>query len=171
MLIQLLFVLLACGDSQTEGPAPAPAPAAQPAPEPEPEVDPKVEMKAAWDALAEDAQHPWLMAEGEKVYMKGGHGGIACNTCHNADGKGIKGAFPPLVGQKEHMGDCAQTAGNVINGLTGEMVVDGVTYNGVMIPQGELLNDYEIAAVATYVRNSWGNDYGDCTPDDVAKAR
>ena len=165
MSIQLLLILLACTEATTE--APAPAPAAEPAPQ----VDPAEEMKAAYDAVEGDARRDWLMAQGKTVYMKGGHGGIACNTCHNEDGKGTKGAFPPLVGQKEHMGDCAQTTGNVINGLTGEMVVDGVTYNGVMIPQGELLNDYEIAAVATYVRNSWGNDYGDCTPEDVAKAR
>ena len=69
------------------------------------------------------------------------------------------------------MGDCQKHAGMVINGLNGEIVVDGVTYNGVMTPQGELLDDLKIAAVLTYERNSWGNDFGDCSPADVAKAR
>jgi hypothetical protein len=36
-------------------------------------------------------------------------------------------------------------------------VVKGRTYNGVMPNQGNVLKDYEIASVLTYVRNSWGN--------------
>ena len=95
----------------------------------------------------------------------------ACSTCHQENGEGTKGAFPPLKGQKDHMGDCATHAGLVIKGMTGEIEVDGVKYNGVMTPQGELLSDIEIAAVITYERNSWGNDYGDCSPADVAGAR
>lgn len=121
-------------------------------------------------AMSEEERHSYLMGLGEKVYLTG-QGGIACTTCHQATGQGVPGAFPPLVGQKEHMGDCVSHAGLVINGLTGEMVVDGVTYNGVMTPQGELLNDLQIAAVISYARNSWGNDYGFCAPDDVARAR
>lgn len=171
-LIMSSFVLLAaCGGSEP-APAPAPAPKAEPAPPPEPKEDPVEKLNKEWAGLADDAaKHDFLMKTGENVYKKGGNGGIACTTCHQENGQGTKGAFPPLVGQKDHMGDCVNHAGIVINGLKGELEVDGVKYNGVMTPQGELLSDIEIAAVTTYVRNTWGNDFGDCKPEDVAAAR
>ena len=121
-------------------------------------------------AMSDEERQGFLMELGEKVYLTG-DGGIACTTCHQANGEGVPGAFPPLVGQKEHMGDCVNHAGLIIRGLSGEIVVNDVTYNSVMTPQGELLDDMRIAAVISYVRNSWGNAYGFCSPDDVAKAR
>ena len=167
----ILIVLAACGGSEpAAAPEPTPAPEVAPAPAPEPEPE-KVDPMEEFTALADDeARHAYLMDLGKRVYEKG-EGGIACQTCHQADGKGTPGAFPPLVGQKDHMGDCQKHAGMVINGLNGELVVDGVTYNGVMTPQGELLDDLKIAAVLTYERNSWGNDFGGCSPEEVAKAR
>jgi mono/diheme cytochrome c family protein len=120
--------------------------------------------------MSEPDRQAFLMKLGEKVY-KTGDGGVACVTCHGPEGKGTPGAFPPLVGQKDHMKDCVTHAGYVLRGLTGEMVVDGVTYNGVMTPQADLLNDLQIAAVMSFERHSWGNDYGWCSPADVATAR
>ena len=111
------------------------------------------------------------MEIGEFVYTRGGRRGLACVVCHQAHGKGIPGAFPPLVGQGDHMGDCAQHAQIILDGLQGKMVVDGVTYQGVMTPQRALLTDLEIASVMTYERMSWGNDYGPCLPSDVAAVR
>ncbi|MCA9490382.1 MAG: hypothetical protein KC621_10670, partial [Myxococcales bacterium] len=73
--------------------------------------------------------------------------------------------------QKDHMGDCAKHATYVIKGLTGPIEVDGVKYDSVMTAQGEMLNDLQIAAVLTFERHSWGNDYGDCAPEDVKGAR
>jgi mono/diheme cytochrome c family protein len=172
-LLSLVF-LAACGGSD-----PAPAPTPEPAKEKPAEKPAKAKQKAKakadpmeeFDKLATDEEkQAFLMKLGEKVY-KTGDGGIACMTCHGAEGKGTPGAFPPLVGQKDHMGDCKKHAGIVINGLQGEMVVDGVTYNGVMTPQGSMLNDLQIAAVISYERQSWGNDFGYCMPDAVASAR
>ena len=111
------------------------------------------------------------MEIGAFVYTRGGRRGLACVACHQAHGKGIPGAFPPLVGQRDHMGDCAHHAQIILDGLQGEMVVDGVTYHGVMTPQRALLTDLEIASVMTYERMSWGNDYGSCLPSDVAAVR
>ena len=54
---------------------------------------------------------------------------------------------------------------------SGEIEVDGQKYNGVMTPQGDMLDDLQIAAVITYERLSWGNDYGACMPNDVKAAR
>jgi len=172
-----MFLLAACGGSEPE---PAPAPTPEPAkeePKPEPaKTKQKAKGKAKADAgakfakMSDDEKQAYLMKRGEKVY-KTGDGGIACMTCHGAEGKGTPGAFPPLVGQKDHMGDCKKHAGIVINGMKGEIEVDGVKYNGVMTPQGDMLDDLQIAAVITYERLSWGNDFGSCMPEDVAAAR
>jgi len=174
-----LFALAACGGSEPE-----PAPKAEPAKKEQPKEEKAAKQKAKGKAkgkakadagakfakMSDDEKKAYLMELGEKVYMTG-EGGIACMTCHGAEGKGTPGAFPPLVGQKDHMGDCKTHAGIVINGMTGEIEVDGVKYNGVMTPQGAMLDDMKIAAVITYERLSWGNDYGACMPADVKAAR
>ncbi len=107
---------------------------------------------------------PSLMAKGAEVY------GAYCATCHQADGKGLEGLYPPLAGSGDYYGDAENHVGIIMNGLNGEIVVQGVTYNGAMAGHG-FLSDYEIAAVATYERLSWGNDDGMVTPDVVAAAR
>lgn len=178
-LIATLILLAGCGgggqqEAPRQAPAPTPAPTPAPAEQAPAEQPPAEEAPAAAEpdfaSMSEEDQQAFLMKLGEEVYKTGG-GGIACITCHMENGQGTPGAFPPLVGQKEHMGDCVHHAGLVINGMSGELVVDGVTYNGVMTPQGDLLNDMQIAAVISYERQSWGNDYGFCKPEDVAKAR
>lgn len=110
-----------------------------------------------------DLEH--LRGNGERVYNQ------ICIACHQADGKGQAGVFPPLAGAGEFYGDGTQMSGYIINGLSGEISVLGETYNGVMPAQGALLSDYQIAAVATYVRTSFGNDDGIVTPEEVAAAR
>jgi mono/diheme cytochrome c family protein len=172
------FILLsllgaaACGGAEPAPPAekPAEAPVAAPEPAAPPPPAAPAEKDTDISAMTEEAQQAFLMSYGKKVYETG-DGGIACATCHGPEGKGTPGAFPPLVGQKDHMGDCKKHAGIVINGMQGEIVVDGVTYNGVMTPQGTMLNDLQIAAVISFERQSWGNAFGFCKPADVASAR
>ena len=91
-------------------------------------------------------------------------------ACHQADGKGLPGSFPPLAGAGEYYGDPQNHARIIVHGLQGEIEVLGVKYNGAMPAQGNL-SDYDIAAVATYVRNAWGNDDGIVTPEDVQAVR
>ncbi|MBX2799815.1 MAG: cytochrome c [Myxococcales bacterium] len=105
-----------------------------------------------------------LMAHGEGVYS------AVCVACHQADGQGTPGAFPPLAGSGEYYGDAQSHARIIVHGLQGEITVQGVAWNGVMPPQGNLSN-YDIAAVATYERHSWGNDDGIVLPEDVAAVR
>lgn len=179
----LATLLAACGgEAPTPEPAPAPEPAAEPAPEPAPAAEPAAEPAAAEPAAATAGDAPdlttmseadakaWLMTEGENVYLTGGDGGAACVTCHQANGMGVAGAFPPLAGSGDYYGDCANQAGLILNGLNGPIEVQGVAYNAVMPPQ-PTLSDHEIAAVTTYVRNSWGNDDGHCMPAQVAAVR
>ena len=170
----LLLGLMACSGGETSTPAPVPAPTPAPAPAPAPPPPAPVADDLPKDkdltTLSEDERKAFLMKLGEKVF-KTGDGGVACMTCHGEEGKGTPGAFPPLVGQKDLMGDCKHHATIVLNGMQGEITVDGQKYNGVMVPQAAFLNDLQIAAVISYERNSWGNSFGFCAPEDVKAAR
>lgn len=112
----------------------------------------------------------WLVTRGEHVYLNGGDGGIGCAGCHGPEGKGSPGVFPPLVGQGEHMGDCANHARIVIQGLSKPLTINGHTYTMPM-PAQPGLSDIDIAAVISYERTQWGNTYGWCAPKDVAAVR
>jgi len=78
-----------------------------------------------------------------------------CAACHQLQGEGIPNAFPPLAKSDYLMKDKKRAIGVVLNGLTGNVTVNGQTYNGVMPALG--LSDDDVANVLTYVRNSWGN--------------
>lgn len=113
--------------------------------------------------------------DGEAVYAAN------CISCHQANGQGIPGAFPPLAGG--HAADLVQAEGGrsyllhaLVYGVQGQIVVAGQTYNGLM-PAWPQLSDAEIAAVLSYVIRAWDNgaalDAGvaDFTPDEVAAVR
>ena len=95
-------LLAACGGSEP-APAPEPAPAkVEKKAKAEKKAEPK-EEKVDLTTLSPEEQKAKLMEIGEKVYKTGGKKGLACNTCHQDNGKGVPGAFPPLAGQKDHM--------------------------------------------------------------------
>ncbi|MEZ4316935.1 MAG: cytochrome c [Myxococcota bacterium] len=105
-----------------------------------------------------------LVERGELVY------GQICIACHQENGQGVAGTYPPLAGAGSFYGDARNQANIIVNGLNGPINVLGNDFNGAMPAQAQL-SDYEVAAVATYVRNSWGNDDGIVTPDDVKSVR
>ncbi|MGV3640768.1 MAG: copper-containing nitrite reductase [Adhaeribacter sp.] len=92
-----------------------------------------------------------------------------CAACHQQNGEGLAGAFPPVAKSDYLMKRADKGAGIVLHGLSGAITVNGKEYNGVM-PQMQLSDD-EIASVLTYVRNSWGNKDGLVKAAEVAKAR
>jgi nitrite reductase (NO-forming)/hydroxylamine reductase len=94
----------------------------------------------------------------------------ACLACHQADGKGLPGAFPPLAGSDFLEADPQRAIGIVLHGLTGPVTVNGKEYNSVMPPMTQL-SDTEIADVLSYVMSAWGNDFGIVTAADVAAVR
>ena len=98
-------------------------------------------------------------AAGEAVYAK------TCVACHQADGKGVEGAFPPLAGSDYLMADKNRAIAQVIHGSEGEITVNGKVYTGIMPPQA--INDEEVRDVINYVLNSWGNDGGEVTLEEV----
>jgi mono/diheme cytochrome c family protein len=78
-----------------------------------------------------------------------------CIQCHGADGKGQKKIFPPLDGADWLTDKRTESIHAVKYGQSGEIVVNGVTYNNVMPPMG--LTNKEVADVMNYVMNSWSN--------------
>ena len=82
-----------------------------------------------------------------------------CITCHLGNGEGVPRAFPPLA-NSDYLKDNQESSIKAVKyGMSGEVVVNGVTYNSVMATMG--LDDQEVADVMNYINNSWGNKYGE----------
>lgn len=92
-----------------------------------------------------------------------------CQACHQADAKGLKGAFPPLAKSDFFADDPLKAASVVLHGLTGPITVNGQKFNSIMPAQA--LSDEEIANVVTYLINNYGNKGGEISPEQVAKIR
>ena len=89
-----------------------------------------------------------------------------CAACHQPDGKGIAGAFPPLAGSDYFNADHKRAIDIVKNGKSGKITVNGNQFNGVMPALG--LSDEDIANVLTYVSNTWGNKKRTFKKSDVS---
>lgn len=107
------------------------------------------EMKAnpVIAGLTKEAQ----IEKGKQVYM-----GL-CFACHQADGNGLPGVFPPLAKADYMLADRERAIRVVLKGMTGKVTVNGKTYDSMMPPQEAALNDQQVADVMTYVFNAWGN--------------
>ncbi|MBS0663823.1 MAG: nitrite reductase, copper-containing [Verrucomicrobia bacterium] len=119
----------------------------------------EIKSNPAITALTKEMQ----IEKGKQVYM-----GL-CFACHQPDGKGLPGAFPPLAGSDFLKADRDRAVRIVLKGLSGPVVVNGQTINSVMPPQEAVLTDAQIADVLTYVFNAWGNS-GDAFSADKVKA-
>ena len=130
-----------------------------------------------------------LYDKGKEIYFREAH----CSTCHQADGRGAempkepgkpaRGAYPPLGRTPGYPsngwleGDPDRVIKIVLNGLYGTQTIDGKTYGDpasgqpVMTGLGQLLNDEEVAAVITYVRQSFGNNLPAVKTSQVKKVR
>ena len=120
------------------------------------------------DHLAGDARDQYTT--GAKIYAREGY----CATCHQPDGLGLPAAgFPPLAGTEWATGDEDRLIKLTLNGLLGPMEIEGETYPGLvpMTPFGGMLDDEELAAVLTYVRNSFGNEASTITAEKIAQVR
>ncbi|MDF1812960.1 MAG: DUF1080 domain-containing protein [Verrucomicrobiales bacterium] len=111
-----------------------------------------------------------LYRMGGEIYAREGH----CGTCHQSNGQGLPDAgFPPLAGTKWATGSPERLIKISLKGLMGPIEVKGKKYPGQvpMTAFGALLNDKELAAVLTYVRNSFGNKASAIQPAQVQKIR
>ena len=124
---------------------------------------------AAGDTAVHDAEvaagnKDDLMARGEAVYLAN------CAACHQPNGEGLTGAFPPLAGSDFLEGDRKKVMAAALFGLSGPITVNGVEYDGVMPSLGHL-PDEDLAAALTYVLNAWGNDGAAVSVAEVAALR
>ena len=93
-----------------------------------------------------------------------------CMGCHQAEGQGIPGTFPPLAKSDYLLAETSRSIDTVVNGLHGPIEVNGQPYNGTMPPMGHL-KDEEIADILSYVRSSWGNEANPISAAEVAAVR
>lgn len=103
------------------------------------------------------------IANGKTVYEK------TCQACHQADGKGVENAFPPLANSDFFATDKLKMVSNIVNGIKGEITVNGKKYNTEMPKQ--VVTDEEAADVATYVLNSFGNAGGEVSVEEVKSVK
>lgn len=109
---------------------------------------------------------------GKEVFEREGH----CMTCHQPNGKGLPKMYPPLAKSEWVTGDTERLIKIALHGMIGEITVNGQKYGmpgtPPMTPFKDLLSkDEEMAAVLTYVRNSFGNKASKITKDMVKKVR
>lgn len=108
---------------------------------------------------------------GEAMYLE------HCAVCHQPDGKGIPGFFPPLAGNPSvtanGKSDVLQYLGRIIFGFHGSLIVNGQLYTGRMPPIGYRghINDTELLALINYQRSAWGNHGRHITLSELAEAR
>src|SRR5450755_1088843 len=93
-----------------------------------------------------------------------------CSVCHQPNGAGLPGVFPPLAKSDYLAAGPKRALGVVLHGLTGKVTVNGTEYNSLMPPMNQL-NDDEVANILTYLLNSFGNPGGRVLTEDVKKVR
>ncbi|MDG1942354.1 MAG: PQQ-dependent sugar dehydrogenase [Flavobacteriaceae bacterium] len=114
--------------------------------------------------IVTDRIEPKDMAIGQKIYNQ------YCMACHQSNGMGASGRFPPLNGTDWVTGDKERLVHLILNGMEGAIEVNGEIYDGVM-PQHSFLNDDQIADVLTYIRTHFDNQAGSVTAEEVENYR
>ncbi len=113
------------------------------------------ERKKTMEAVTDDPNKVWtapeLVSRGQRVYQTN------CQPCHQANGQGVRGAFPPLAGSKV-VANTPEQIDIMLNGRNA-------------MPAWRTLSDVELAAVATYTKNSFGNKAGAVQPAEFRAAR
>lgn len=109
----------------------------------------------------------------QTAMKKGASGYAVCGGCHQGNGMGIPGQFPPLAGSEWVTGGTERLIRVVQHGLVGAITVKGQGYNtpGGMMAFGAAMSAGDLANVLTYIRNSWGNESTMITKEMVEKVR
>jgi len=94
-----------------------------------------------------------------------------CVACHQPGGLGVSGQFPPLADSEWVIGEPAVLNRILLQGLQGPLSVKGQSYNGNMPAFSARLNDDQLAAVLSYIRQEWGNAADPILPSSVADIR
>lgn len=103
-------------------------------------------------------------SEGENVYKK------YCQACHQPNGKGMQGVFPPLANNPNLKDKPSYIAETIIQGKSGAITVNGTNYNGAMPPMG-YLKDADIATLVNYINTELADGGETITAEAVASLR
>jgi len=131
------------------------------------EIHPPQEIVELSDEERESQRLERKYDSGKKIFS------LRCASCHQSNGLGIATQYPPLAGSEWVSANPALITKIILKGLKGEITVKGEKYgtsaavNMAAVP----IDDREIANVVTYVRQAWGNDFGEMTTDEVAAIR
>ncbi|MEO7724181.1 MAG: cytochrome c [Chthoniobacterales bacterium] len=126
---------------------------------------PRIAAKASAGG-AEQAAELTPVEKGKKIYSAN------CATCHQANGLGVAGQYPPLVGSEYVDGGTRRLGMILLKGLQGPLTVKGQKYgSAVMQPWEKTLNDQKIADVLTYIRGEWGNTGGPVAAEGISGLR
>ncbi len=99
---------------------------------------------------------------------------MACLPCHQPEGKGLPGVYPPLLGSDRVRGDTTRLIRILLHGLSGPISVAGQDFGGpnsVPMPAMGGLTDEQIADVLTYVRDAFGSGSPSVSNDSVKRIR
>jgi mono/diheme cytochrome c family protein len=105
------------------------------------------------------------LARGKTVYEN------VCGLCHGNDGAGKPNQAPPFLGSDWVLGNPNRLIRIPLAGLTGPITVNGQQWNLAMPAMGAALPDNDLAAVLTYIRQSWGNQGSAIIPEQVKAVR
>jgi len=111
---------------------------------------------------------PVIRSKSERIELGKNLYARSCFACHQNDGSGLANAFPPLAKSDYLNADVDRAINIVLHGLSGEITVNGKTFNSNMPAQ--VLDDDQIANVLTYVYNQWGNN-GTVVTSEMVKAQ
>lgn len=112
--------------------------------------------------FSQDPELEESMQRGSEIYYD------FCVTCHMEQGEGVEKTFPPLAKSDYLLENREESIRGIKFGQSGELIVNGVTYNSIMTPMG--LEDEEIADVMNFILNSWGNSTTDFVTNEEVSA-
>ena len=127
--------------------------------------DPLVYNENATGKVGQLPTGPDPVKMGQRIFLTN------CIQCHQVNGQGLPGTYPPLAGSDWVAGPEERIIRIVLHGASGPFTVSGQNFNNVMTPFGAMLKDEQIAHVLTYIRSAWGNTAAPVAPEKVAEIR
>lgn len=132
----------------------------------DPGVMPTAKKAAGPGGGAQQAAELTPAERGKKIFLAN------CATCHQANGQGVAGQYPPLAGSEYVINGTRRPAMILLKGLEGPLTVKGGKFGtAVMQPWEKTLSDAKIADVLTYIRSDWGNQASPVTAEEIAALR
>lgn len=117
------------------------------------------------DQQRPNTANPANARSGEQIFKQ------QCSTCHQQNGGGLTGVYPPLSRSEWVLGDASLALRIIEHGLMGSITVLGEDYQNVMAPQGHQLSDEELHNILNHIRTSFGNTATLVTLEEVKMLR